>query len=113
MRTLFISMQMIEKSKEEIGNIQNDILTCVKNYLDTKDIEVIDTYSIYEAYIKNKYSGIEHMCERLKLLSKADYITFLDGWENVQRCHLEHAYAEIFSIPCLYVMEGKDNDGTN
>ena len=111
MRTVFISMPLIRKSKEEIENIQNVILTSVKEYLDNDDLFVVDTYAIDKKYIDHKYSGIEYMCERLKLLAtRADCIAFFEGWENVQRCHLEHAYAEIFSIPCLYVEGVKDDN---
>ena len=111
MKKVFVSMPMMEKTYRTINSIQNAILTAIEEHPEVSDeLQVIETYPLYKEYVNGNLSGIEHICERLKLLSKADYIAFWEGWENVQRCHLEHAYAEIFSIPCFYLEEDKEED---
>ena len=92
MKKIFISMPMAGKTKEEILQTQADIITEIANKLNE---EVEQIYS----YLDQDLTPLACLAESLKIMANADYVAFLDGWENARGCKIERACAEAYGIP--------------
>ena len=96
MKKVFISMPMNGKSRKEIEQMQDDILISVCNKLNEK-IEHI------ESYLDNDLSPLGCLAENLKRMSTADYVVFVEGWQNARGCIIERLCAERYGFEIIDV----------
>lgn len=92
MQKVFISQPMYGKTNEQIQSERVELISKLNN----AGYEVID--SIIEDDVNNP---IWLLGESIKLLSEADYIYTMSGWEGSRGCIIEKAVACFYNIPSL------------
>lgn len=97
MKRLFISQPMKNKTDEEILKERENAIEKVKEYLE-EDIEVIDSF------FRNTPPSAKPLWllgKSLELLSSADIIYFVSGWEKARGCSIEYECAMLYGIEIL------------
>lgn len=89
---VFISQPMNGKTNEEIIKERSSLVS----FLNNNGYEVID--SIIEDDINNP---VYLLGESIKLLSNADYIYMMEGWDNSRGCKIEKLIADSYNIKQL------------
>lgn len=102
MKKVFISMPMNGKSKKEIQQTQDDVLISVCNKLN-EEIEHVENY----LQDNEKLSRLECLAENLKRMATADYVVFVEGWENARGCKIERLCAENYGLEIIDVKLAK------
>lgn len=92
MLKVFISQPMNGKTNKEIYNERKHLI----DKLNKNGYEVID--SVIEDEVNNP---VYLLGESIKLLSEADYIYMMDGWDNGRGCRIEKLVADSYNIPVL------------
>jgi len=63
---------------------------------------VVRWYDIIDSYIQDDNNNpVYLLIESIKLLSLADYIYLMLGWENGRGCRIEKQVADTYNIPIL------------
>lgn len=92
---LFISQPMKGKTDEEILRERQKALEEVKDMFKDEGIELIDSF-IQEA--PDDATPLWYLGKSLELMSEADLVYFVDGWENARGCNIEHKCAHEYGI---------------
>ncbi len=110
-KKVFVSMPMAGKSREEIESVQEYTFKSVSASLEKESVELINSYLADT----DELPPLECLAESLKLMARADYVVFVDGWENARGCKVERLCAEQYGLEIIDVksidLEGGDNDG--
>lgn len=96
---VFLSQPMRGKTHEEILSSIREVQEFLTKYLDSANIEIIESYSPGN---KNK-EPLVALGNSIKDLSKADLAVFLNDWNQYRGCIIEHHTAKIYEIPHISV----------
>lgn len=94
MKKIFISQPMNGMSDAQIHAKRKDVVMILKNYFE-ENVEVID--SIIDDAPKNA-KPLWYLGKSLELLSTADVVVFVRGWEKYRGCRIEHTCAVEYGI---------------
>lgn len=98
MLKVFISQPMNGKTDEEIlAERKNARNACKKLYL-SDDVEFINSF-FQKAPVGVK--PLWYLGESIKLLSEADIVCFVKGWDTARGCVIEHKCAEEYGLKII------------
>ena len=96
---VFLSQPMRGKTHEEILSSIREVQEFLTKYLDSTNIEIIESYSP-----KNKSKEpLVALGDSIKMLANADLAVFLDDWNQYRGCIIEHHTAKIYEVPHISV----------
>ena len=96
---VFLSQPMRGKTHEEILSSIREVQEFLTKYLDSTNIEIIESYSP-----KNKSKEpLVALGDSIKMLANADLSVFLDDWNQYRGCIIEHHTAKIYEVPHISV----------
>ena len=96
---VFLSQPMRGKTHEEILSSIREVQEFLTKYLDSTNIEIIESYSP-----KNKdKEPLVALGDSIKDLAKADLVVFLNDWNQYRGCIIEHHTAKIYEIPHISI----------
>lgn len=96
---VFLSQPMRGKTHEEILSSIREVQEFLTKYLDSTNIEIIESYSPRN---KDK-EPLVALGDSIKDLAKADLVVFLNDWNQYRGCIIEHHTAKIYEIPHISV----------
>lgn len=96
---VFLSQPMRGKTHEEILSSIREVQEFLTKYLDSTNIEIIESYSPRN---KDKEPLIA-LGDSIKDLAKADLVVFLNDWNQYRGCIIEHHTAKIYEIPHISI----------
>ena len=92
MKKVFICQPMFGKTDEEILKERYELALKLR----------VKGYDIIDSYIEEDNDNPVYLLgESIKLLSLADYIYLMPGWENGRGCRIEKQVADTYNIPIL------------
>lgn len=97
MKKLFISQPMQGKSDEEILFERNEAIVRARN-IAGEEIEVIDSF-FQSAPIDP--TPLWYLAKSIELLSVADLVYFVDGWDKARGCLIEHECAVQYGLTII------------
>lgn len=100
MKKVFISQPMRDKTNEEILAVREEALEKAKYYLNTNDVELIDSF-FQDA--PHEAKPLWYLGKSLELLSEADVVVFASGWNEYRGCRIEHLCCSEYGINTLYL----------
>lgn len=96
---VFLSQPMRGKTHEEILSNIREVQEFLTKYLDSTNIEIIESYSP-----KNKSKEpLVALGDSIKMLANADLAVFLDDWNQYRGCIIEYHAAKIYEVPHISV----------
>lgn len=96
---VFLSQPMRGKTHEEILSNIREVQEFLTKYLDSTNIEIIESYSP-----KNKSKEpLVALGDSIKMLTNADLAVFLDDWNQYRGCIIENHTAKIYEVPHISV----------
>ena len=95
MKKLFISQPMRGKTDAEIRKERDAALDMARELFG--EFELIDSVLDLGEHKK----PLCYLGESLKLLSEADIVMFLPGWEEARGCRIEHECALAYGAPLI------------
>lgn len=99
MMKVFLSQPMRDKTHEEILNNIREVQEFLTKYLDSTNIEIIESY-----FPKNKSKEpLVALGNSIKMLANADLAVFLDDWNQYRGCIIEHHAAKIYEVPHISI----------
>ena len=98
MKKLFISQPMRGKTDDEILKARNEAIEKAKEIYGM-NLEVIDSF-FQDAPVEA--NSLWFLGKSIELLSKADVVLFVEGWEKTRGCIIEHECAVRYGIPILW-----------
>ena len=98
MKRVFISQPMKGLTNEEIESKRAEAIGYIKACLG-EDVEIIDSF-FKDAPADAK--PLWYLAESIHLLATADYVYFVEGWQNARGCIIEHLCASTYGISILY-----------
>lgn len=96
---VFLSQPMRGKTHEEILSSIREVQEFLTKYLDSTNIEIIESYSPRN---KDK-EPLVALGDSIKDLAKADLVVFLNDWNQYRGCIIEHHTAKIYEIPHISI----------
>ena len=96
---IFLSQPMRGKTHEEILSSIREVQEFLTKYLDSTNIEIIESYSPRN---KDK-EPLVALGDSIKDLAKADLVVFLNDWNQYRGCIIEHHTAKIYEIPHISI----------
>ena len=93
---IFISQPMNGKTDEEIFQEREDTIKLLKKRYG-EDIEIINSY-INNPAPSDANPPVYYLGESIKLLSQADLVYFIDGWNKARGCKIEYIIASEYGI---------------
>lgn len=100
MKKLFVSMPMAGMTDEEIKDKLLVHKMNLERLMSTK-FELINT-CITEMPDDGINHGVWYLGKSITLMSQADLVYFVDGWNESRGCRLEHLIAEDYGVECVY-----------
>lgn len=97
---VFISQPMKGKTNEQINLERESVINAFEG-LGYQTIESV----IYEEPPKDCNEAIYYLSKSIELLSKADCVYFMKGWERANGCRIEHQIAVSYGKRCIYENE--------
>lgn len=72
----------------------------IRSMLDSSDIEFLHhTEDIAPDDVENK--RVWYLGQSISIMAQADYIVFIEGWENAFGCIIEHHIAELYGFKII------------
>lgn len=96
---IFLSQPMRGKTHEEILSNIREVQEFLTKYLDSTNIEIIESYSPRN---KDK-EPLVALGDSIKMLAQADLAVFLNDWNQYRGCIIEHHTAKIYEIPHISI----------
>lgn len=93
---IFISQPMGDKTMDEILNDRNQVIEKLKKTY--PGAEFIDSFIIESAPESFTDPGVFYILKSLELLSNADLVVFLRGWDKYRGCRVEYEFAKNYGI---------------
>lgn len=94
MKKLFISQPMAGKTDEEIKETRKKAIECAELLLGEK-VEVIESF--FEG-APAEAKPLWFLGKSIELLSQADVVYFVKGWDKARGCKIEHQCAVVYDI---------------
>ena len=94
---IMISQPMRGKTNEQIKKERENIV----NKLMSLGYEVFDTVFDFPD-LKATHELVYYLAKSIEVMSVADAMLFMDGWENARGCKIEHEIAKEYGIKILY-----------
>lgn len=95
---VFISQPMSDKTDMEIKAERNRAVEVIKSRYNNEEIEIIDSF----------FEGAPHdakpvwfLSKSLELLSTADIVYFIKGWDNYRGCKIENTVAKEYGYTVI------------
>ena len=98
MKKLFVSLPMNGKDDVEIRRSMLDRHK-VAELIAGEDLELIPSLLTGKEF--DDLSPLEMLSISLNLMAKADYVYFVDGWQNARGCSIEHTCAKEYGLNIL------------
>lgn len=98
MKKLFISQPMRDKTNKQIKEEREKVVEIARQQLGG-DVEVIDSFFENAPHDANP---LWFLAKSLELMSTADAVFFVKGWEGYRGCRIEHTAALEYDIPRLF-----------
>lgn len=95
---IFISQPMKGLSEKEIKSNREKAIKNIKS-LYGDDVEIIDSY------VDGEGTPLLSLGESIKLLSTADVVYFLKGWNTARGCRIEYMCANDYGIGAYFEEE--------
>lgn len=109
-KRVMISQPMSGKTDDEILNVRNKSVDCLKSM----GHDVVDSFFRGE----DGYYSLEaledmgvvnvplfYLAKSLEYMSKCDAVYFCDGWEDYRGCLIEHNAAKLYGLDVIYESE--------
>lgn len=90
---VFISQPMNGKTNEEIRNERESVV----RILETEGYTILDSI-VSESAPETSHEGVWYLGKSILLLSIADAVYFMDGWEDARGCKIEHTIAIDYNL---------------
>ncbi len=100
MKKVFISQPMRGKTDEEVIRDREKAIKTIREKMGD-DVKIIESFMVRTP---KEAKALWHLGESIKLLSNADYIFLVDGWENARGCRIEYLCAEEYGIKIFEVI---------
>lgn len=101
-KKVFISQPMRDRTPEQIISERNYAEDWAKRVLGA--VDVIDSYFVDNANVlKNK--AVYDLGRSILLLSQADIVMLLPGWEDARGCKIEAQIALSYGIPVIAIVK--------
>lgn len=99
MKKIFISQPMADLTDEEILKRREEAVKKLEKFMNGEEFIVIDSFfEKAPTYAKPLW----FLGKSLELLSDADYVLFLDGWDKARGCRIENICALEYGIQTIY-----------
>lgn len=98
-RKLFVSQPMRGKTDDEIKDVR-------KAAVETAEELFGEKYDLIDSFFENApvdTKPLWYLGESLKLLSAADLVIFVPGWQDARGCRIEKICAEEYGIPFIAI----------
>ena len=99
MKKIFISQPMRGLKDDEIKFERLKAIEWVKGYFKDEEVEIIDSF-FEKAPVDAK--PLWYLSKSLELLSEADAVYFVDGWNSARGCNVEHVCAKAYNIKIIH-----------
>ena len=97
---VFLSQPMLGKSFEEIEKARQCLIDHLPEILG-EEVDFIDSH-FDEEFIADK-KPLWCLGKAFELMSEADVVVFMDGWDQARGCKLEHAAAEAYGYKTMHI----------
>ena len=99
MKKIFISQPMRGLKDDEIKFERLKAIEWIKGYFKDEEVEIIDSF-FEKAPVDEK--PLWYLSKSLELLSEADAVYFVDGWNSARGCNIEHVCAKEYGIEIIH-----------
>lgn len=99
MKKIFISQPMNGLTDEKIKENRNYAIVLLDVFMDGEEYVVIDSF--FEN-APHDAKPLWFLGKSLELMADADYVLFLNGWENARGCRIEHQCTQEYGLQCIY-----------
>lgn len=97
---VMISQPMAGRTKAQIANERKRIV----DELESLGWEVVDT--LFKNTSKKKCNApVYYLAKSIDAISKVDAVLFMNGWESMRGCRIEHEVCLQYSILTMYEYE--------
>ena len=96
MKKVFISQPMNGKTNEQIYQERRELT----QKLEQEGYNIIDSV-LADSPDEACRAPVYYLSQSILLLSKADCVYFMDGWEDARGCNIEYLIAKEYGIPIL------------
>lgn len=93
---VFISQPMKGKSVEQIVSERNTVIDLIESRGDVALSSII-----VDGYPTSVEQRVWYLGKEIMILSQADAVYFMNGWEDSNGCKVEHKVAEEYGIKIL------------
>ena len=97
-RKIFISIPEQNTTPKEFKERFKRAIAYLDKFMLGEPYELIDP----TMYLTENKNQLDELGDILKLMSKADWAYFADGWENSRKCKLENRCAQEYGIQTIY-----------
>jgi len=97
---VFISQPMRSLSDEQILATREEAIKEIKERYREEEIEIIDSF-FKDAPVDAK--PLWYLADSLKLMSNADVVAFVDGYNTARGCNIEHICAKEYGYEIIYL----------
>ena len=95
-------MGMKSKNTEQVKQYMAEVVESIKKKLpDSEHIDSVIDDADKALAIKDDDVGVWYLGESLKMMSEADIVFFVEGYENFRGCRIERQVAEAYGKYCI------------
>lgn len=99
---VFISQPMRNRTADEINEEREIVIEWVHRlYDDVYNVNVLDTYFKNE-FVPDEINRCYYLGKSIMVLAEANVAVFVDGWEEMRGCVIEHDVCKQYEIPVIY-----------
>lgn len=98
MKRILISQPMGDKSAEEVISERKNLVSKLENL----GYEILDNVFTDEPTDDVVNTNIYYLSKAIKLMTQADKIVFMNGWEKSRGCRIEMEIASKYNIPYVF-----------
>lgn len=100
-KTVFVSLPMADKTAKEINDRQDEAIAKLEELYPEETFEILDTFIEEDPDEKVKHDGAWFLGTSIFLMSYADLVYFVKGWDDARGCIMEHTVAVAYGIPIV------------
>lgn len=99
MKKIFISQPMRGLTDDEIKEKRSSVIDKLSTFMRGEEFEVIDSF--FEK-APHDAKPLWFLGKALELLSDADYVIFMEGWQAARGCRIENMCCQEYGIQTIY-----------